>query len=114
MVVLWYPMKMDNAEAIVNNQNIRFREIYRWLDYTGKPNEYLIEYIPIARYLIDKYATEDWKHNVNHLNYVFREYQICTLMHDFKTRPRESLVKITATVLSVNPILLFNDPDLPF
>lgn len=71
-------------------------------------------HIPIARQLIAKYSGETWKEQINHPDFVMREFQICHWLHNRINRPRDKVIELVAASLGVNRILLHNDPDLPF
>jgi hypothetical protein len=107
---------MDKIKTIVNsNENLSSRAIYRIPNsQTGEPIDHLIRFVMPARLVIAKHGIHDWKHSINHHLYVFKEYQICTLLDKIESFSRPTVITMIAELLEVNPILIFNDPDLPF
>jgi len=80
-------------------------------DHIGE-RQRLLPLTPVARKLIAKYLNASYKHSPDSRDYAFLEYQLCTLLEikDF----RQSTVRSIACVLGCNPIVLYNDPLLPF
>lgn len=104
---------MNNGKKLAN-QNVIFREIYRCPDDDCISQESLLPYISLTRKLIDLYEpNQEWKNLINHPEYVFREYQIASILENKIGRTREQIISIVAWLMQVNPIVLFNDPDLP-
>ena len=98
---------MSDIDKIVNkNDNIYSRE-YLY----SQPDIAIL--IPIATYLIKKFVVEEWKNNLNDPWYVTQEYGVCSLLSS-KVFSRDEKIAFIATTLNCNPILLHNDPDLPF
>jgi hypothetical protein len=75
-----------------------------------------LPYIPAARYLIEKYISAYWKHDTTNLEFVHMELTLCryVMMETSDTISRNLILKWLARVLEVNPVRLYNDPDLPF
>jgi len=75
-----------------------------------------LPYMSAARYLIDHYVSAYWKRNRNDPEYVSMELTLCRyLLADMKDPyMRKVTLKWLARMLNINPIVLYNDPDLPF
>ncbi|OQP49056.1 hypothetical protein A4R26_31065 [Niastella populi] len=91
------------------NDNVLTRQLY-WNEPECLP------YIPAARYLIENYVSAYWKHDRNDLDYVHMELTLCRyIMMETSDTPRRHLkLKWLARMLKISPILLHNDPNLPF
>jgi hypothetical protein len=90
-------------------------------DNIASRRRYVIEpeclpHIPAARYLIKKYISAYWKNDQDDLDYVYQEIDLCRYMLMPTENPiaRKLKIKWVARVLGVNPIILHNDPNLPF
>jgi hypothetical protein len=92
------------------NDNIQTRGLL----YAGIP-EYL-PHIPAARYLILKYIGEYWRHDCDDIDFVHQEMTLCgyMLMPTENLTARKLKIKWVARELGVNPMVLYNDPHLPF
>ncbi len=75
-----------------------------------------LAYVPGARYLIENYVSAYWKNDPNDMDFIQMELTLCGYLHDLALVPvaRDRIVKWMARVLGINPVLLHNDPDLPF
>lgn len=97
------------------NDNSVWRERYMEADKRG-PMVRLFVHIPIARKLIDRYCEAPFKHDPDDRDYCFLEYQLCTLLEpeDVNSAQRNLKIDAIAWVLERNPLILHNDPNLPF
>ena len=93
----------------ITNDNIFARQLY-W----NEPD--CLPYAPAARYLIEKYVSAYWKHDLTDLDYVYMELTLCRyiMMETSGILSRNLKLKWLARIMEVNPILLHNDPNLPF
>lgn len=91
------------------NDNI----ITHWL-YDGKDDH--VPHVAATSYLIEKYVSAYWKHDRNDMEYISMEIDLCGYldMPVENDRWRELKIKWIARVLNVSPMLLHNDPSLPF
>jgi hypothetical protein len=91
------------------NDNVFARQLY-WNEPECLP------YIPAARYLIESYVSGYWKHDSTDLDFVHMELTLCRYimmdMHGNFTRNLQ--FKWLARILGISPMLLHNDPNLPF
>ena len=88
---------------------------YRWhfSDRDCSKDRYkLLEHIPRARALIKQYCKHSWKCTPNHCDYIFLEYQLCTLLErkDYNAGHQHAKLTAIAMVLEITPLALFNDP----
>lgn len=100
--------KIDNS-----NDNDPVRARYKGTDCKGSM-ERLVQYVPAARQLIQKYCPQYWKNLPYHTEYAFLEYQLCTLL-EIKERnsiDRTYKIDMIAGVLETHPLVLCNDPQL--
>ncbi len=72
----------------------------------------LARHIPIAHYLIKKFAKGEWKNYPNDLWFIRQEFAICLELEN-DTYPREWKIHFIAIELECSPLEIFNDPDLP-
>ncbi len=91
------------------NDNLELRKVY-----ADEPE--CLPHIAAARYLIDKYIGEYWKHDCNHIDFIYQEIELCRylLMPSDSPGVRKLTIKWLARALNVHPLRLFNDPNLPF
>ena len=91
------------------NDNAFARQLY-WNEPECLP------YVPAARYLIEKYVSAYWKQDCNDLDYVYMELTLCRYikMKTSDTLSRNLQLKWLARILEISPVLLYNDPNLPF
>lgn len=91
------------------NDNALARKLY------GDEPECL-PYIPAARYLVEKYVSEYWKHDCNGLDFVDMELTLCRyiMIQTSSTLSRNLKLEWLARILEINPLQLYNDPNLPF
>lgn len=97
------------ATQTCTNDNVFARQLY-WNEPECLP------YIPAARYLIENYVSAYWKHDKNDLDYVHMELTLCRhiKMETPDTLSHKLQLKWLARILDVSPLLLHNDPNLPF
>jgi hypothetical protein len=98
-----------------SNDNSVWRERYMETDKHG-PMMRLFAYMPTARKLIDRYSPGHFKHDPEDREYCFLEYQLCTLLEpeDHCIGQRNLKIDAIAWVLACSPLILHNDPGLPF
>lgn len=92
-----------------NNQNARFRSLYRDRDKGGESDECVMIHIPMVQNLIEKFAPSIWKLGLNHPDYVIIEYQMCLWIYNRIKRPRDKVIELLSASLDCNPMLLHND-----
>ncbi|WP_044220138.1 hypothetical protein [Chitinophaga pinensis] len=82
--------------------------------YQGKGDH--LPYAASAHYLINKYISAYWKHDKNDLDFISMELTLCGYLEMPATCAisRKLKLKWIARVLNISPILLHNDPSLPF
>lgn len=87
--------------------------ITHWL-YDGKANH--LPHVSATSYLIGKYVSEYWKCDKNDLDYIDLELTLCGYLDMPTSCPIGRGLKINwiARVLKISPVLLHNDPGLPF
>src|SRR5581483_7094860 len=97
------------------NDNSTWRERYMGTDSYG-PRLRLLAFIPTAQKLIHRYCEAPFKHDQQDRDYCFMEYQLCTLLEskDANRTQRNLKIDAIAFVLESSPLILHNDPDLPF
>lgn len=95
--------------STITNDNAFARQLY-WNEPECLP------YAAKARYLIEKYLSAYWKHDTNDFDFVYTELTLCRyiMMETTDTFSRALKLKWLARVLEVSPVLLYNDPNLPF
>lgn len=104
-----------SIDKIVNaNENQIARRLYLKRLENGENSEHLMKHIPAARMLIKKFSQEAWKNSVNHFDYAFKEYQLCSMIEDIERYPREGFIRLIAILLDCSPVQLHNDAELPF
>lgn len=98
-----------------SNDNSVWRERYMASDKHG-PLLRLFPHIPTARKLIARYFKDSIKHDIENRDYCFMEYQLCTLLEreDGSVLQRNMKIDMIAWVLECSPVVLHNDPGLPF
>lgn len=106
---------MVDTKISACNDNQYSRRFFNDGDGSGS-RLHLMTHIPIARQLIKQHVKQSWKHTPEHSDFSFLEYQLCTLLD---RKPQSSIqryfqVSDVAWVLEVSPVMLMNDPDLPF
>jgi hypothetical protein len=108
-------MSLHSPQKACNDNSI-WRERYRETDTHGRLRARLLAHIPTARKLIDRYCAAPFKHDPEDRDYCFMEYQLCTLLEpqDENTGQRNLKIDAIAWVLERNPLILHNDPNLPF
>lgn len=91
------------------NDNVYARQLYR-----GEAD--CLAYAPAARTLIEKYVSAYWKHDVTDPNFVYMELTLSRriMMETRCVISRNLKIKWIAGILEINPVLLHNDPSLPF
>lgn len=91
------------------NDNIFTRQLYQ-----GEPD--CLAFAPAARYLIEKYGSAYWKHDIADPDFVYIELTLSRriMMETRCIISRNLKIKWIAGILEVNPMLLHNDPNLPF
>lgn len=104
---------MDVQTKINANNNIARRSLYQGNDHKG-PKERLLKFIPVARYMIKHYINAYWKNDVNHSEYVFKEYQICTTIETSgkSKAARDFDLRMSAAILDTKTLVLLNDKEL--
>lgn len=103
---------MNNEDfPSANNQNARFRSMYRDRDENGESDECVMIHIPMIQTLIEKFARDIWKLGLNHPDYVIIDYQMCLWIYNRINRPREKVIELLSASLDCNPILLHNDTE---
>lgn len=82
--------------------------------YQGKSDH--IPYTKAARYLIEKYVSAYWKHDKNDIDFIDMELTLCGYLEMPTTCDisRNLKIKWIARILNASPLLLHNDPSLPF
>jgi hypothetical protein len=100
---------------IVSNDNSLWRDRYLETDKYG-PLARLLPHIPTAQKLIARYCQHAFKHDKQDRDYCFLEYQLCTLLEnpDRNQTQRNMKMEWIAWALERHPLVLFNDPHLPF
>ena len=108
---------MADLKTIVNkNDNNAERDpYYKGNDHIG-PDSRLLDYVPLARQLIQRYCSQPWKHTINCYEYGFLEYQLTTLLEPICTSAKRHVVVGCIGNLSIclqcSQTRLLNDPDL--
>jgi hypothetical protein len=76
----------------------------------------LLDNMLTARKLIERYCKEPFKHDLEDRDYCFLEYQLCILLEreDHCIGQRNTKIEDIAWVLACSPLILHNDPGLPF
>jgi len=75
-----------------------------------------VPYAEAARYLIERHVSAYWKNDPNDMDFIQMELILCGYLHDLSHVPeaRNRIVKWVARMLNISPMVLHNDPDLPF
>jgi hypothetical protein len=107
---------MSKLQTIVNaNDNLKDRAYYKSTDFKGS-KERLLNHIPQARKLIEKYCKKYYKDLQNDDNYIFLENQICMGLDKGAYTPGNRAIKVEflALMLKVHPLELYNDTEFDF
>lgn len=116
-------MKIKNTVVNSNENSLFLGSAYYGEDDTGCSNMRKLKYRELARRLIDKYWNSPFKHIPNNDKYEFIEFR---LVNEFDLADRfynpdpdfdEIIIlqlNMIADALEINPLFLYNDPNLPF
>lgn len=100
----------------VSNDNLPIYRMFSYRNVYHGDRLQLMKHLPLARMLIKKYSLRPYKHSPDHPDYLFLEYQVCTMLSWPANSPaqRTFLLSDLSWLLETNPVKLMSDPELPF
>ena len=107
---------MTVIRIAANNDNQWVKRFFRYRNDQQGDQLGAMKYIEQARHLIKTYSTKPYRHSTDDPNYVFLEFQVCTILNRPSSSPaqRTFLLNDLAWLLDINPIKLMHEPSLSF
>ena len=107
---------MTDIRIAACNDNQWIKRLFRYRNSEHRDYLTAMKHIDQARYLIKTYSTKPYKHSEDNPDYIFLEFQICTILDMPSGSPaqRTFLLNDLSWLLETNPIKLIDEPSLSF
>jgi hypothetical protein len=107
---------MTVIRIAANNDNQWVKRFFRYRNEEHGDQLDAMRHIEQARHLIKTYSTKTYRHSTDDPDYVFLEFQICTILNLPSISPaqRTFMLNDLAWLLEVSPIKLMDEPSLSF
>lgn len=104
--------KMINA----SNDNLYVYRMFCFRNGNHGDRLEAMKHLSLARFLIKKYSLRPYKNSPGHPDYLFLEYQVCTMLNWPADSPaqRTFLLSDLSWLLETSAVKLMSEPDLAF